>query len=140
MLFYQLDVCAHNLKWSKSSLPKFYTWRDIIFKAAYPAHPDLHTSALLSFFQSIQRPSFHILMPKEPSQEAQNLTGGHFDLVQPVAGPDPATQLMIAQKIHQHYKDLPTSFKKSQFLAKGLVIPYLCITLSLTTLQGTSTP
>jgi len=38
-------------------------------------HPDLHTSALLSF--PIQR---HILMPKEPSQEAQNLTGGHFDL------------------------------------------------------------
>jgi hypothetical protein len=79
-------------------------------------------------------------MPKEPSQEAQNLTGGHFDLVQPVAGPDPATQLMIAQKIHQHYKALPTSFKKSQFLPKGLVIPYLCITLSLTTLQSTSTP
>jgi len=79
-------------------------------------------------------------MPKEPSQEAQNLTGGHFDLAQPVAGPDPVTQLMIAQKIHQHYKALPTSFKKSQFLAKSLVIPYLCITLSLTTLQGTSMP
>ena len=79
-------------------------------------------------------------MPKEPSQEAQNLTGGHFDLVQPVAGPDPAMQLMIAQKIHQHYKALPTSFKKSQFLAKGLVIPDLCITLSLTTLQDTSMP
>jgi len=79
-------------------------------------------------------------MPKEPSQEAQNLTGGHFDLAQPAAGPDPVTQLMIAQKIHQHYKALPTSFKKSQFLAKGLVIPYLCITLSLTTLQGTSMP
>ena len=66
-------------------------------------------------------------MLKEPSQEAQNLTGSHFDLVQPVAGPDPAMQLMIAQKIHQHYKALPTSFKKSQFLAKGLVIPYLCV-------------
>jgi len=79
-------------------------------------------------------------MPKEPSQEAQNLTDGHFDLVQPVAGPDPVTRLMIAQKIHQHYKALPTSFKKSQFLAKGLVIPYLCISLSLTTLQITSTP
>jgi len=69
-------------------------------------------------------------MPKEPSQEAQNLTGGHFDLVQPVAGPDPATQLMIAQKIHRHYKALPTSFKKSQFLAKGLVIPYFCVTIT----------
>jgi len=79
-------------------------------------------------------------MPKEPSQEAQDLTGGHFDLVQPVAGPDPVTQLMIAQKIHQHYKALQTPFKESQFLAKGLVIPYLCITLSLTTLQSTSTP
>ena len=79
-------------------------------------------------------------MLKEPSQEAQNLTGGHFDLVLPVAGPDPVTQLMIAQKIHQHYKALPTSFKKSQFLAKGLVIPDLCITLSLTTLQDTSMP
>jgi len=79
-------------------------------------------------------------MAKEPSQEAQNLTGGHFDLARPGAGPDPAMQLMIAQKIHQHYKALPTSFKKSQFLAKGLVIPDLCITLSLTTLQDTSMP
>lgn len=79
-------------------------------------------------------------MPKEPSQEAQNLTGGHFDLVEPVAGPDPAMQLMIAQKIYQHYKALPSTVKKSQFLAKGLVIPYFCITLSLTTLQSMSTP
>ena len=78
-------------------------------------------------------------MPKDPSQEAQNLAGGHFDLVQPLAGPDPATQLEIAQKIHQHYKALPTPKKKSQFLAKGLVIPFLCVTLSLTTLQSTST-
>ncbi len=79
-------------------------------------------------------------MLKDPSQEAQNLTGGHFDLVNPVAGPDPATQLMIAQKILEHYKALPTPIKKSQFLPKGLVIPYLCITLSLTTLQTTSRP